>query len=151
MVDRWFTRQKRGSIPIIWPISQNWMKISKIDKGMSGESRISQRVRHPNNFFRKLHGNEKELDWEGVPPWLPLTALFTKPPDCLPPYIMTSGHRSVRRFPIYIFPSALWIVLLPATAYLFTYLSEIFPLACPIDLTLCMSKMIVFHLNLICS
>ena len=52
-----------------------------------------------------------------------LTALFTKPPDCLPPYRTTSGHRSVWRFPIDIFPfcrerpvtkepSALWIALL---------------------------------------
>ena len=42
------------------------MKISKIDKGMIGESRSSQRVRQPNNFFRKLHENKKKLDWEGA-------------------------------------------------------------------------------------
>ena len=33
-----------------------------------------------------------------------LTALFTKPPDSLPPYRMGSGGRSVRWFPIDIFP-----------------------------------------------
>ena len=33
-----------------------------------------------------------------------LTALFTKPPDGLPPYRTGSGGRSVRRFPIDIFP-----------------------------------------------
>ena len=33
-----------------------------------------------------------------------ITVLFTKPPDDLPPYRMTSGHRSVWRFPIDIFP-----------------------------------------------
>ena len=33
-----------------------------------------------------------------------LTVLFTKPPDGLSPYRTTSGHRSVRRFPIDIFP-----------------------------------------------
>ena len=32
-----------------------------------------------------------------------VTALFTKPPDCLPPYRTGSGGRSVRRFPIDIF------------------------------------------------
>ena len=34
----------------------------------------------------------------------PFTALFTKPPDGLPLYRMGSGGRSVRRFPIDIFP-----------------------------------------------
>ena len=33
-----------------------------------------------------------------------LTDLFTKPPDGLPPYRTGSGGRSVRRFPIDIFP-----------------------------------------------
>ena len=33
-----------------------------------------------------------------------ITALFTKPPDSLPPYRTGSGGRSVRRFPIDIFP-----------------------------------------------
>ena len=33
-----------------------------------------------------------------------LTALFTKPPDGLPPYRTGSGGRSVRWFPIDIFP-----------------------------------------------
>ena len=33
-----------------------------------------------------------------------LTALFTKPPDCLPPYGTGSGGRSVWQFPIDIFP-----------------------------------------------
>ena len=33
-----------------------------------------------------------------------VTALFTKLPDGLPPYRMGSGGRSVRRFPIDIFP-----------------------------------------------
>ena len=51
-----------------------------------------------------------------------LTALFTKPPDGLPPYRTGSGGHSVRRFPIDIFPfcrewpvtkepAALWIGL----------------------------------------
>ena len=50
------------------------------------------------------------------------TALFTKPPDSLPPYRMRSGCRSVLRFPTDIFPfcrerpvskepAALWITL----------------------------------------
>ena len=33
-----------------------------------------------------------------------LSGLFTKPPDRLPPYRTTSGDRSVRRFPVDIFP-----------------------------------------------
>ena len=33
-----------------------------------------------------------------------VTALFTKPPDSLPPYGTGSGGHSVRRFPIDIFP-----------------------------------------------
>ena len=100
------------------------------------------------NSSRKLHEHEKKWD----PPWirqcmqqeamadpgfprggcgnskcgcekLLLTALFTKPPDGLPPYRMGSGGRSVWRFPIDIFPfcrqrpvtkelAALWIGLL---------------------------------------
>ena len=44
------------------------------------------------------------VDFESCLIFRCLTALFTKPPDGLPPYRTGSGGRSVRRFPIDIFP-----------------------------------------------